>query len=143
LEDEYPRKNIISGALLSFRNGGSASDRNVSLKVYLPGVRTVSCESDRVHVVEGGEGLGSTFINILIPEITPEEKLSCRVEFTQIVNYAPSVTDWKKRFGPVIAWSELRGEFEGLVYRMSFGPEQNAPKGSSKLWVRKSTTHVK
>jgi len=139
LEDVLPDRYIINSVLLSFDNGGTEADHNISLKVYLPGVREVSCESDRIEVVEGN--LGSTFVNLLVRELKPNEKFSCKVGFTQIVTDIPTVTAWKKRFGPVNAWSEHRQEFDVFIYRMSFGPETPAPAGSGKKTMRAITIH--
>jgi hypothetical protein len=141
LQDEYPNRYIINAVLLSFENSGSATDRNVSLKVYLPGVREVACTSDRIHVVEGN--LGATFVNFLIPELSPEEEFSCKVDFMQIVNDIPTIEAWKKKYGSVSAWSELRGQFDVLIYRVGFGPEEHMPAGSSKPLRRKITFHLK
>ena len=141
LEDQYPDRHIINAVLLSFENGGQPIDRNVSLKVYLPGVREVVCTSDRIHVVEGN--LGATFVNLLVPELNPGEKFSCRVDLTQIVSDIRTVTEWKKRYGPVMAWSERRAQFEVFVYRVSLGPEMPTPPGAIKPLVRKVTIHPK
>ena len=137
LEDTLPDRYIINSVLLSFDNGGTEMDHNISLKLYLPGVREVSCDSDRIQVVEGN--LGATFVNLLIPELKPDEKLSCKVDFTQIVSDIPTVTAWKKRFGSIHAWSELRQEFEVFIYRISFGPETPAPVGSGRKTMRAIT----
>jgi len=53
LEDEFPNRYVINGVMISFENNGTTEDRDVSFKVYLPGVRKITCSNELIQVVGG------------------------------------------------------------------------------------------
>ena len=142
LEDEFPNRYIINGVIISFENNGATEDRDVSMKVYLPGVKKIACRNELIQVVDGGYE-GSTYLNLFTRSLKPNEKCSCKVDFTQVINNIRTVTEWKDQYGPSTAWSKLRNGFDVLVYRTSFGPKEAAPPNSPHAFIRKATFHLK
>ena len=115
---------------VAFDNNGSTTDQNVSLKVEVPTVKDVVCDNpNRIQVI--GSGHWSTMVQLLAPELVPNEKHTCRVHFLQRLNELNTVTAWKNAYGTPKAWSQQYGFFDPLIYRVHFGATQPAPLGSS------------
>jgi hypothetical protein len=127
--------------MISFENNGDTEDREVSFKVYLPGIKRITCSNELIQVGDGAYE-GATYLNLLTRRLKPKEKCSCKVIFMQVISTIHTVTEWKAQYGPSRAWSKLRNGFDVPVYRISFGPKEAAPPNSPHTAMRKVTIHL-
>ncbi len=91
LEDEFPNRYVISGVMISFENTGTTEDRDVSFKVYLPGVRKIICSNELIQVVDGAYE-GATYVNLLAQSLKPKDRCLCKVYFMQVISNIRTVT---------------------------------------------------
>jgi len=124
----------VDAVEIAFHNGGSASDQNISMRVKVPYIKDVVCDNPtRMYVIGGGAR--STVVQLLAPELVPNEVHDCTVHFLEKLSDLNTVTAWKQAYGTPRAWSKRYDFFDPFIYRIRIGNKAMAPPNSGKKYV--------
>lgn len=123
--DGYPRA-PVTALLVSFDNAGSADEQDISLRVYVPPLKTAKCpQPDRIQIIDGASR-GSTVVHFFARQLRPNEKHSCRIELMQGVAVGDA-DSWTAEYG-VPSASRGYNRVELFIYRVKFGPIEIHPE---------------
>ncbi len=106
-------------------SNGALKDRDVSVTISPPFdkylVRSIDMSSDRIRVIGGGAG--SSYVQLLAPELVALEHHACIIDLQDPVSYS-NLESWEKQYGQYSYFSEKMVAKPASVYRVQIGPEE-------------------
>lgn len=125
-ESRSSKTTTVESVSVEFSNRNARTQDNISIRLRVPFVTKVSCDSDRVKVVEGPKGadVWSGIVHLVASELAPLENQNCELI---LLNHAKEGTPslWRQVYGNYAAYSDSQKHIPTLLYRLHYGPEED------------------